>query len=98
MIHGRPVNHKLLELNFCGSKIHGGRVHIGFILDSLKFQPVQIGFRNVSRAETIPADAKLVVPIAKIVASQLQPSLRLQGLHESAPQIEQQVAPQIGLV
>ena len=85
-------------MNLRGSKIHGRGVDIGFILDSLKLQSIQLGFGNVARLKAVPADLQRMVPVAQVLTSQLQPGLGLQGLDERTPQIEHQVALQVRLV
>src|SRR6185312_8792004 len=87
---------QLQQLDLRVADIDPRCLDIRFILHALQLETLHINLRNIARAETAAADVEQAVVIAQAILSNPEDRLRLQSLDESAAQIEQQIALEIG--
>ena len=76
--------HQKLDLR--RAQIHFRGLHVGFILDALQLQPVEIDLRNITGFVPVAADSEHLVPESQVLAGQPQHRLGLQRFDKCAPQ------------
>ena len=89
-VHRCPVVQQCQELDLRGPQIYGCRLPVGFVLDTLQLQAVQIHLRNVAGLPTIPIHSQKPVIVSKIILRELQDRFGLQRLNKGVSQAENQ--------
>ena len=98
MLDGRTVVHQRQKLDFGRSQVGFGGLHIGFELDALQFQAVQVHLCDVAGLEPVAAHHQQPVVIRQVVPGQRQYRFGLQGLYKCAAQAEKKSSLQVRLL
>ena len=97
LLNRRAVIQKHEQLDFRGAQIDLRGLQIGLVLHPLQFQSVEIDLRDVASLQTIAAHVQQVVVVGEVFPGHVEDCFRLQRVHESAAQIEEQVSFQVTL-
>ena len=76
----RPVVQEHQELDLGRAKIHHRRFEVGFELDALQLQAIQIHLRQVAGLEALAIHVEFAVPVVQVLLRVLQHRFRLQCL------------------
>ena len=97
-LHRRAVVEQRQQRDLGGPQIHLRGLQVGFVLDALQLDAVQIHPRDVAGLKTVAADGQLLFEVVQVLLGQRQQRLGLERLHESVAQVEQQSALQVRLL
>ena len=92
LFDGRPVIQQHQKLDLCRAQVDRGGLQVGFILDALQLQAVQVDARDIPCLESFATQIKHVVVIGKVLLSQCQNCLLLEDLYKRAPQGEEETS------
>ena len=84
------------QLDLGGPQVDQGGLHIGFELDALYLQAVEVDLCDIAGLEAVAADFKEAIVELEARARDCHHGLLLQYLDEEVPQVEEQVALLVG--
>ena len=91
LLDRRAVVEQRLELDLSRAQVDQGSLHVGFELDALQLQAVEVHLRDIARLVPVAAHSEHAVIELEALARDRHHSLLLEHLHEGAAQIEKQV-------
>ncbi len=92
LLDRRAVVEERQQLDLGGPQVDRGGLDIGFELNALQREPVQIQLRDVAGVETRAANPELTIPVSQILLRVVENGFGLQHLHKSVAQREDQTA------
>src|ERR1035441_275231 len=88
----QPVVDEHQKLDLGRAKIHHGGFEVGFKLNALQHQAIQIHASEVAGLEAKAVQIEFPVPVIQVLFRVLQHRFSLQQLHERIPQVKHQTA------
>src|SRR5580692_11001827 len=86
------------QVDLGGAKVDQRGLHIGFVLQALEFEAVEVDLGDVAGLVTFAADLQDLVVVAEIILGEVEDGFGLQDADEGAAQIEDQSAFGVGLL
>src|ERR1700689_4128003 len=86
------------QVDLGGAEVDERGLHVGFVLQTLEFEAVEVDLGDVAGLVTVAADLQHLVVVTEIILRQVEDGLGLQNSYESAAQIKNQGAFGVGLL